>query len=160
MDPTDDKLFLELSAKLTGIAVNSGRPAKPGDLDPRNSPVPQAAAYFQLLMSWEGGAPFKNLLQKYRELRQQPVTAEGIRKLLVDRELGPVCRSILKLWYLGAWYPPDRPRVASHVVSTQAYVESLVWKVMQAHPAGYSMGPFGHWGDAPPALEQFVTTEE
>lgn len=159
MEPTDETLFLELSAKLTGVAVASGRPAKPGDLAPRNSPVPQAAAYIQLLQSWDGGVPFAKLMQKYKDM-QRPITPEGIGALLADRDLGPVCRSIMKLWYLGAWYPPDRPRAASHVVSAQSYIESLVWKVMQAHPAGYSMGTFGHWADDPPPLTEFLTTEK
>src|SRR5689334_13231279 len=121
MEPTENDLFLELSAKLTGIAVKSGRPAKLGDLEPRNSPVQLAPEFLRLVKSWEGGEPLSKLLKKFKEM-QRPIAAESIREILVDREVGPLCKSIMKLWYLGAWYPPDRPRVASHVVSAQSYV--------------------------------------
>ncbi len=80
-----------------------------------------------------------------------------VASLLADPTLGPIGRSIIKLWLLGAWYEPLNPSSAVKVVSSQAYKESLVWKLMQAHPMGYSMFTFGHWAEPPPPLDDFVT---
>jgi hypothetical protein len=76
--------------------------------------------------------------------------------VLNDPTLGPIARSIIKLWLLGAWYNPLKPSAAVKVVSAQAYKESLVWRVMQAHPMGYSMFDFGYWAQDPPALDLFI----
>ena len=43
------------------------------------------------------------------------------------------------------------------MVSSQAYKEGLVWKIMRSHPQGYSIWPFGYWSDEPPELDEFVT---
>jgi hypothetical protein len=82
---------------------------------------------------------------------------DAARKLHADATLGNLCRSIMKLWFVGIWYDPGNPGRPQRVVSTQAYKEGLVWKVMQAHPMGYSMWTFGHWQDPPPSLDKFLT---
>jgi hypothetical protein len=167
-DPQVQQVFLRLSSILTGVEVSSFRPVhaaqgkpgqlpKLGDLDPRNSPAPLAPEFIALLNQWERGVPFRVLLRSFTELETEIGPRHAAKELLNDKNLGPLCRSIMKLWYLGVWYPPDDPMAASHVVSMNAYIESLAWKVMQAHPAGYSMGYFGHWAEVPPALDQFVS---
>ncbi len=163
-----EEIFLQLSASLTGIAVSSfapidrganipGQIAKVGDLEARNSPIRLAPVYLQLLDSWNDGKAIEEALARTAAIKAPRTIQELINEFMQHAELGPLCKSIIKLWYLGVWYAPDQHGIASHVVSSQAYVESLVWKVMQAHPAGYSMGVFGHWSDIPPSLDSFVT---
>ena len=82
--------------------------------------------------------------------------SQAAAKVLADAQLGPVARSIMKLWLLGSWYDPANPSRAVNVVSAQAYKESLVWKVMQSHPMGYSMFTYGYWAKPPPPLNQFI----
>jgi hypothetical protein len=155
-------VFLQLSEALTGVKVSSfdrtttpGTPAKPGDLRPRNSPIDLAPVYLQLLQSRDR-IGIESILKRFSGATAEQ--APGIiRELLNDTHLGPICHSIIKLWYLGVWYSPAKPGEAELVVSPQAYIESLVWKVAQAHPAGYSLAPFGHWADDPPPLSEFIT---
>jgi hypothetical protein len=42
------------------------------------------------------------------------------------------------------------------VISPGAYTNSLVWRVAQAHPMGYSNLQFGYWGQEPPAIDTFI----
>jgi hypothetical protein len=86
-------------------------------------------------------------------------------------------RSIILAWYLGAWYDPKALEKQSYakpdayyayrrysksvliphaVLSPTAYTTSLVWRVMQAHPMGYSNMQFGYWGTQPPDLNLFT----
>lgn len=161
-DNPDLPVFLQLSEALTGVKASSfdrattpGTPAKIGDLQPRNSPIHLAPVYLLLLQSRDR-IGIETILKRFggAPAGQAPGI---IRDLLKDPHLGPICRSIIKLWYLGTWYSPTMPGKPEFVVSSQAYIESLVWKVAQAHPAGYSMAPFGHWADDPPPLSEFIT---
>lgn len=86
-------------------------------------------------------------------------------------------RSIILAWYLGAWYDPKdletktyhKPEadyayrrysksvlIPHSVLSPSAYTSGLIWRVMQAHPMGYSNLQFGYWGENPPDLKLFT----
>jgi hypothetical protein len=86
-------------------------------------------------------------------------------------------RSIILAWYLGAWYDPKDLEKQSYgkpdayyayrrysksvliphsVLSPSAYTSSLVWRVMQAHPMGYSNMQFGYWEAPPPKPNNFT----
>jgi hypothetical protein len=167
MKPTDNRTsFLQLSEALTGIAIDSfntgtGAPAKPGDLDPHNSPIDLAVQYLETLENELPAETIQGLLQEFTTRQGSEVdyakTADAITYLLKDPVCGPICRSIMKLWFLGIWYSPVNPSVPVRVISTQAYKEALVWKVARAHPMGYSMWSFGYWHDVPPAREAFLS---
>lgn len=154
------QFFLELSAVLTGVEVSSfDRPrqaAKSGDLEPRNSPVQMGPVYLKVLEGWNEGRGLALVLQEFERVQG---AYDGVRAMLEDKELGPICRSITKLWMLGVWYPPNQ-QTASHVISVDAYVQSLAPKVMQAHPMGYSMQYYGHWSEKPPPLPEFITLKK
>ena len=157
-----ESLFLELSSQLTGVAVSSfnrdeRRPAKIGDLDPRNSPVRLGASYLREIQAWKDGGPADRLLSRFQEIKRTDTADRHVPDLLSDPEFGPLCRSIIKLWMLGAWYPPDMPSRPSHVVSMHSFADALIWKLAQAHAPGYSTGSFGHWSEKPPVLEEFIT---
>ena len=144
--PTDLDQFVRLSAALTGIDAAQLKPA----LDP----IGIADQYLQTLRDKLDAATLQSLLAAVPASPSDPV---NVAALLADTTLGPVCRSILKLWLLGAWYSPQNPFTAVKVVSSQAYKESLVWRAMQSHPMGYSMFNFGYWAAEPPPLDQFLT---
>ena len=90
--------------------------------------------------------------------RGKPITpaveAAVETNILVDSRYGPVARNIIRLWYLGAWSQlPQEWRNAygatsydtDHIVSPQAYKESLVWVAGEAHPMGGKQQGFGAW---------------
>ncbi len=145
-DPTDLDRFVRLSSALTGVDASQLKPA----IDP----IGIAEQYLQTLKQSISPSLLQTLLSTL------PATSDAavdVTSLLSDPTLGPIGRSIIKLWLLGSWYDPLNPSSAVKVVSAQAYKESLVWKVMQAHPMGYSMFSFGYWAEEPPAFDQFLT---
>lgn len=138
-------VFVNLSSALTGVAT--------GQLQPAVDPIKIADQYFATLTGNVAATTLANLAAAFQSV---PDPVQGAAQVLADPVFGPVARSIIKLWLLGAWYNPANPTQAVNVVSAQAYKESLVWKVMQSHPMGYSMFTFGYWSKPPPPLNQFI----
>jgi len=138
-------VFVDLSSALTGVAASQ--------LKPQIDPINIAGQYFATLTSHVAEPTLIKLVTTF-QAAGNPVA--GATAVLADPVLGPVARSIMKLWFLGVWYDPAKPTQAVNVVSAQAYKESLVWRVMQSHPMGYSMFTYGYWAKQPPALNQFI----
>jgi hypothetical protein len=138
-------VFVSLSSALTGVAASQLKP----DIDP----IGIAEQYLATLNT---NLPAPTLTQLASLFQSVPDPNQGAAKVLADATLGPIARSIIKLWLLGSWYAPAKPSQAVKVVSSQAYKESLVWKVMQSHPMGYSMFTFGQWASPPPPLTSFI----
>ncbi|NUR59634.1 MAG: hypothetical protein HOV87_13345 [Catenulispora sp.] len=84
---------------------------------------------------------------------------EALRTRVIESKLyGPVIISLIKLWYLGSWYPLPGSYAdvngstagdVEHVVSAQAYREGLVWSAAGAHPMGAKAPGWGSWAEAP-----------
>jgi hypothetical protein len=84
---------------------------------------------------------------------------EALRTQVIgSRRYGPVIISLIKLWYLGSWYPLPGSYAdvngstaddVEHVVSAQAYREGLVWSAAGAHPMGAKAPGWGSWAEAP-----------
>jgi hypothetical protein len=146
--------FVSLSSALTGV--------KPAQLKPGLNPIGVASQYLAMINSPASKvlpATFASLMATFEAQSAPPGNPETAAAfVLADPTLGPVARSIIKMWLLGSWYDPANPGTAIQVVSMQAYKESLVWKVMQSHPMGYSMWSFGYWAEPPPAFQQFIQT--
>jgi hypothetical protein len=140
-------VFVNLSSALTGVAATQLRP--PID------PIGIAGQYFTTLNTNVSATTLTNLAAAFQSVSDPTQAAAAI---LADAVLGPVARSIMKAWLLGSWYNPSNPSQAVNVVSSQAYKESLVWKVMQSHPMGYSMFTFGYWAKEPPPRESVRPT--
>jgi hypothetical protein len=136
--------FVSLSSALTGV--------NPAQLKPAIDPIGVAGQYLAMSQS---AASFDNLLATFTAKSAELGADQAAAFVLADPTLGPVARSIIKMWLLGTWYDPQNAR-PPQVVSMQAYKESLVWKVMQSHPMGYSMWSFGYWAGPPPAFSQFI----
>jgi len=47
--------------------------------------------------------------------------------------------------------------IAHTVVSPKAYTQGWLWRVIQAHPMGYSDMQFGYWARRPEPLEDFIS---
>jgi hypothetical protein len=81
--------------------------------------------------------------------------------LWTSPKLGPIVQALVRLWYTGKWNPlpaqwqetyrwdhPD-PNAGAITVSPQAYVESLVFAAIGAHPPGAKPTGHGSWAFPP-----------
>lgn len=78
--------------------------------------------------------------------------------LLSDGDFGPLCRSLMQLWYLGAWTPLPQDWVRrnglrdadrANILSKRSYLEGLAWDAIGAHPMGGKQQGFGAWALPP-----------
>jgi hypothetical protein len=156
--PQDMTDFVKLSAVLTGIME--------GKLAPAADPIDIKRDYFKLV-SEKRPAEFDKLLNIVRDNRNAPAQ-EIIDKVQSDPDSKFLARSIVLMWYLGAWYdpddlkmlaepPPSPPEVSHRVISAKAYTQGWVWRVAQTHPMGSSDMQFGYWQRKPnPERPDFI----
>jgi hypothetical protein len=168
--------FLLLSAALTGVRpaalAPEFRPAKSGvnmlTSVPDPDPFDVERDYFKLLYN-KDAQTFEAMLQIAKDHRESaPDIIDAISNNEATMYLG---RSLVLLWYLGAWYDPAKlkeahlkanPEQVDHktvepeqtltpfmVASPKAYTRGLLWKIAQAHPMGYSELQFGYWSRSP-----------
>jgi hypothetical protein len=111
-----------------------------------------------------GEAIMGELLAAFRRVSGEPGSDEadvrrGLRReVFSDACLGPVARSLVKLWYVGTWYGlPDEWREAygeseldrTFVVSPTAYSEGLLWPAIGVNPPGAKALGYGMWATPP-----------
>lgn len=141
--------FVALSAALTGIMATK--------LAPAADPIDIKRDYFKWL-SEKQPAAFEKLMNIARDNRNAPQAI--IDKVQSDPESTFLGRSIVLMWYLGAWYdpgdlkmlaepPPSPPETSHKVISAKAYTQGWIWRVAQAHPMGSSDMQFGYWQRKP-----------
>ncbi|EWY36659.1 hypothetical protein N825_25910 [Skermanella stibiiresistens SB22] len=136
-------IFAELSQALTGIAI--------GKLRPPNDPNGVFEGVYHTFARNAGPYAAGWILERFTTLKTQGLDDDRIASaILGDADNGPVAQSIIKLWLLGNWYTPGTSRNAT-VASSNVYIAGWVWKIMQAHPMGYSMQEYGYWAEPPPA---------
>ena len=150
-DDADRALFITLSAALTGIAKER--------LSPAVDPVQINREYFKQAKT---DPAFDGLMQIIRAESNPDAAAEKVFNN-PDSGIRYLGRSIILMWYLGAWYPPKAlenfkspPYSPEKVISPAAYTQGWAWRVAQAHPMGYSELLFGYWSKEPPALDAFI----
>jgi len=149
-DTADLDLFVKLSSALTGIDALL--------LAPSRDPLQIKQVYFKQARS---DPAFESLMQI---VRANPADAAGNIMNNKDPKIKFLGRSIILVWYLGAWYQPSAlaqtPSPASglpfKVISPTAYTQAWAWRVAQAHPMGYSELRFGYWSDDPLPVDDFV----
>lgn len=154
---SDIQDFADMSAALTGFQSSVLKPA----LDP----VGLAREYYIFAVQQVGQSAMTTLLDAYRAIKTQP--AQQIADTLLETS-GPtpsqqaqLAQSIVAMWYLGSWYVPGVRGGGGfgppplQVISSAAYTNGLVWRVMQSHPMGYSQFTFGYWSQAPGPLSSF-----
>lgn len=149
--------FANMSAALTGFLASVLKPA----LDP----VGLAQTYYQFALAQVGAPAMSALLNAFRAIQTQP--AQTIADTLLETSAAKpsqqalIAQSIVAMWYLGAWYRPGMtggggfPPTPLQVISSEAYTNGLVWKVMQSHPMGFSPFTFGYWSQKPGPLSSF-----
>jgi hypothetical protein len=175
---TDLDIFVKLSAALTGIAKVK--------LAPATDPVDIKEEYFRQASNPKYAAAFTALLQLTRAVELQipgedtdatwPMTTSSgvipqdkvdglVARIEARDDTKFLARSIVLMWYLGAWYEPDNLRklaadpkafVPHTIISSKAYTQGWVWRVAQAHPMGYSDMQFGYWTRPPAAPAEFI----
>lgn len=147
---TPQQIFTDLSAALTGF--DRAELAGTGLI----------GTYYDTLLRTLGEREAGQLLRvaaEALETDRRNHDHEALEATVIDSErFGPVVVSLIKLWYLGTWYPlPGRYRDvngstvddAEHVVSAQGYREGLVWAAAGAHPMGAKPPGFGSWAEPP-----------
>jgi Membrane bound FAD containing D-sorbitol dehydrogenase len=153
---SDIQDFADMSAALTGFQSSVLKPA----LDP----LGLARIYYEFALA-QVGAAMTTLLNVYRAIKTQP--AQQIADMLLETSgsspsaQAHLAQSIVAMWYLGSWYVPGvlggggfaPPPL--QVISSVAYTNGLVWRVMQSHPMGYSAFTFGYWSQQPAPLSSF-----
>ena len=146
-----------MSAALTGFESSVLKPA----LDP----VGLAREYYSFAVAQVGEPTMTTLLNAYRAIKTQP--AQQIADTLLETSgsspspQAQLAQSIVAMWYLGSWYVPGvlggggfaPPPL--QVISSAAYTNGLVWRVMQSHPMGFSPFTFGYWSQTPGPLSSF-----
>ena len=157
---SDIQDFADMSAALTGFQSSVLKPA----LDP----VGLAREYYIFAVTQAGATAMTALLNAYRAIETQP--AQQIADTLLETaapdptklsQTAYLAQSIVAMWYLGSWYVPGVmggggfAPPALQVISSAAYTNGLVWRVMQSHPMGYSQFTFGYWSQAPGPLSSF-----
>jgi hypothetical protein len=152
---TDMMAFVLLSEALTGVSRQTLAPElveKNGDLlnsDAGIDPINIKDEYFDWIKSHDPTSSFGKLLQLAKD-NQPGQIVDKVNGSADDMKF--LARSIVLLWYLGAWYKPDdlKNKVAKpQVISPKAYTQGLVWQIAGAHPMGYSNLQFGYWSRDP-----------
>lgn len=158
---TDVQDFADMSAALTGFLSSV--------LKPKLDPVGLARTYYQFAQAQVGTQAMSALLNAFRAIKTQPPQTIA-DTLLETNSSAPsnqalIAQSIVAMWYLGAWYVPGVtggngfPPTPLQIVSSEAYTNGLVWKVMQSHPMGFSPFTFGYWSQQPGSLSTFGVNE-
>src|SRR6266516_2418832 len=161
-------LFVLLSGALTGIAeakLAPGFRAVPSltDIDleksePGSDPVDIKQEYFNWVNK-KRQATLRRLLQITKDSPKSSDRSQAIiDKVQATPDTKYLARSIVLMWYLGAWYEPshlqklaERPNLMPEfkVVSSKAYTQAWALRVAQAHPMGFSEMQFGYWARPP-----------
>jgi hypothetical protein len=181
-------LFVLLSAALTGIFEAKLAPGF-GPKDPKidkvqfirnlklsdfpvtevgSDPIDIKRHYFEWVNK-RHSATFRRLLQIARESLNAPDRPRAvIDKVNATPDTKYLARSIVLMWYLGAWYDPGNLRALAElpnpppkaskfeVISPTAYTQGWALRVAQAHPMGFSEMQFGYWARLPSPRSDFI----
>ena len=161
--------FVMLSAALTGITETKLAPGF--DLaksEPGSDPVDVKQEYFNWVNK-RRPAVLRRLLQIAADSQKLPAADRAqaiIDKVQATPDMKYLARSIVLMWYLGAWYDPDHlralverpnpPPAKFEVISPKAYAQGWALRVAQAHPMGFSEMQFGYWSRPPSARTDFI----
>jgi hypothetical protein len=177
--PEDMLAFIYLSSALTGIATDrlapgfaapppQPQPSAPLNVNQGSDPVDIKRDYFALLTQLDTKATFAKLLQIAKDNAGLPApdrNAAIIQKVQASDDTLYLGRSIVLMWYLGAWYDPRALQAINrnpdsdltfNVISPKAYTQGWALSVAQAHPMGFSQFQFGYWSRLPKDRDDFI----
>jgi hypothetical protein len=69
------------------------------------------------------------------------ITNAIAKRLIPDSSYNGLAKMIISTWYTGNW--------GNDVISSQSYIQGLVWDVAEAHPPGAKQPGFGSWANKP-----------
>src|SRR5262245_33261451 len=91
--------FVSLSSALTGVS--------PAQLKPALDPIGISNQYLAILQSKVDAATVTSLFSTFQaQITKLGDPTKAAAAVLSDATLGPVARSIIKMWLLGSWYDP------------------------------------------------------
>ncbi len=131
--------FLQVSQVLTGVA----------DLDE------SLAKGFYDRLKTHFGEGLDALINQYDPTWKDP-EKQLQDAVKANRALAPVARAVIKAWYTGEFKPTKE--VTDGPQTPAEYAKGVLWKVIQAHPPGYTNGSFGAWAEPPKGLPVKVPT--
>jgi hypothetical protein len=139
---SEKERFLTLSVYLTGYRRIELQGT--GMLDEYYSRVNTAIDHGYLQKLWSITA----LLAEVAATEEGDVNAEIKRMIMDDRDLGPIAKNIIKLWYRGDW-PDSAAKFGASYTSGRAYQEGLMWRTMRSHAPAAKQPGFGSWSMPP-----------
>ncbi|OBU85984.1 hypothetical protein [Chromobacterium subtsugae] len=138
-------LFLDISSQLTGFSAT--------ELEATG----MASLYWDTVLRQNPPADVEGFLSCSRRILQEGGGDETAIHEMIAAQLFPVsqfgglAQNLINLWYLGQWIPANQNLglAMQHNVSSEAYVQSLVWRAAQTHPPGARQPGFGSWAEKP-----------
>ena len=115
-------VFLALSSGLTGLSA--------ARLHASADNTDFTARFHAALLADLPPAALERLAEVF--LGAHTVT-EGAAEVLVEPELSPIGRNIIRLWLTGLWHDPASPARPPRVVGGEEYRRSSVWRDLQSH---------------------------
>ncbi|ALU44034.1 hypothetical protein [Pseudoalteromonas rubra] len=143
--------FYRLSAALTGYE----------EVELQGTGV--GSVYCQTLSKWVRQDVIEALYAQAEQIGALDNDASQARfydQIWNSAKLGPVARNIIKMWYLSIWYQlpadwnalygvddfsADKQPVEDYVISSNAYIQGLVWNALGSHPMGAKQPGYGTW---------------
>ncbi|MCG8054918.1 MAG: hypothetical protein JAY94_04470 [Candidatus Thiodiazotropha endolucinida] len=104
--------------------------------------------YLKFLSDSFGEQPVIDLLSKYESILDGDEEVVGAIEAHIMRgdEYSTLAKEIIIVWYTSQYKGPEGEL---HQGSAENYYNSLIWRVIQAHPPGVSGGAYGHWANSP-----------
>ena len=135
--PDTKELFLKISVHLTGFS----------EIELRSTGMVEK--YFDIVTKKEDPINVKSFFAEVRLVidtkpASQITTAIGTR-LVPDSKYYGLAKRIILLWYTGIWTTAGK----SEMVNSDAFVEGLIWKAAETHPAGAKQPGYDSWTRPP-----------
>ena len=81
-----------------------------------------------------------NILQRNKgDIKK--INADIAGQLMSDSCYDGLAKNIITMWYMGNWM--------SEMVSSQAYIQGLIWNAAESHPPGAKQPGYGSWHHPP-----------
>lgn len=128
------ELFLSISSYLTGFSETDLLGT--GMLD----------TYYTTLLENTVEEGLSNFFEKVNQIfdesgdNEEKINAD-ISSFLFAKDLSDLTKAIITMWYTGNW--------GQDVITSESYIQGLIWDAIEAHPPGAKQPGFGSWADKP-----------
>lgn len=122
----------------------------------------QGDTYFKTLKEIVGPEMVADLLNEFEVASKTDDPIYNVNQdLLCDEKLGPVCRNIIKMWFMGKWFGMEAewqqnyvssPLNVDTIISPNSFIEGLVWDAMGQHPQSAKQPGYGTWAFKPESV--------